>query len=152
MGRKKVMIDGVRVMRYHAVWNAAHPDDPVKPGEAIHHIDGDVENDVIENLQKMSQSEHKTLHSRVGTEALRKWQKENPEKARKRSQENANELQKKLKADPKWAAEIREKRRDGTIKANKRRRGEKKSEEWKRQASARMKKIWAERKRGGGAV
>lgn len=34
----------------------------VQPGEIIHHIDGSRDNDVIENLRLMTDSEHKSLH------------------------------------------------------------------------------------------
>ncbi len=53
------------VSRSHIVWNQAHPNDIVKAGEIVHHIDGDSLNDIPENLQKFaSQSPHAQNHSR----------------------------------------------------------------------------------------
>lgn len=49
--------------RSHWVWNQHHPDDPVQPGEHIHHIDHDKLNDEIANLQKLSAREHAELHA-----------------------------------------------------------------------------------------
>lgn len=51
------------MQRSHWVWNQAHPDDPVQPGEHIHHIDHDKTNDDIANLQKLSATEHAELHA-----------------------------------------------------------------------------------------
>lgn len=51
--------------RSHVIWNQAHPDNLIKAGEIIHHIDGNSLNDVPENLQKFaSQSKHWQNHSR----------------------------------------------------------------------------------------
>ena len=55
-GRRRYM------QRSHVVWNQAHPDDPVRPGEEIHHIDGNRLNDVPENLLKVTREEHQRLH------------------------------------------------------------------------------------------
>jgi endogenous inhibitor of DNA gyrase (YacG/DUF329 family) len=50
------------ILRYHLVWNEAHPDDPVLPGQIIHHLNDDSTDDRIENLAKMTQSEHARAH------------------------------------------------------------------------------------------
>lgn len=44
-------------------WNLAHPDDPVLPGQIIHHRDEDSLNDQAENLEKLAnQSAHAKHH------------------------------------------------------------------------------------------
>lgn len=53
---------GWSLPRSHHVWNLANPDDPVVPGEVIHHIDHVRDHDVIENFQKLTASEHYALH------------------------------------------------------------------------------------------
>lgn len=50
------------VARYRYVWNRTHPDDPLKPGEHIHHVNGDSLDDRPENLQKMTNNEHVHEH------------------------------------------------------------------------------------------
>jgi HNH endonuclease. len=47
------------VSEHVLVWEQAHPDDPIKDGEIIHHIDGDKLNNAPDNLQKMSKAEHR---------------------------------------------------------------------------------------------
>lgn len=50
-------------LRYHIVWDEGHPDDPVQPGEVIHHLNHDHTDDRLENLVKLaSQSEHMRHH------------------------------------------------------------------------------------------
>lgn len=49
--------------RSHAVWNQHHPDDPVQPGDHVHHIDHDKLNDDPANLQKLTATEHAELHA-----------------------------------------------------------------------------------------
>lgn len=51
------------MQRSHAVWNAAHPDDPVRRGEHIHHIDHNPRNDDIANLAKLTKRAHAQLHT-----------------------------------------------------------------------------------------
>lgn len=50
------------VQRARYVWNRAHPDDPLKPGEFIHHLNDDALDDRAENFEKLSSSEHTRLH------------------------------------------------------------------------------------------
>jgi len=54
---------GNYIKRSHLVWEAANGR-YLQPGEVIPHIDGSRDNDVIENLQLMTQSEHMSLHMR----------------------------------------------------------------------------------------
>ena len=46
------------------VWKAAHPGEEIGPGYVVHHLDGDIENDVAENLLKISLAEHVARHRR----------------------------------------------------------------------------------------
>jgi HNH endonuclease len=46
------------------VWMAAHPGEIVERGYVIHHLDGSKDNDVPENLVKMSLSAHVARHRR----------------------------------------------------------------------------------------
>ena len=57
-----------RFSQYHKIWNQHHPDDPIQPntGFVIHHIDGDPNNHCVDNLQKITDIEHKKLHTRDG--------------------------------------------------------------------------------------
>jgi hypothetical protein len=50
------------IQRSHAIWNETHPDDPVLDGEEVHHKDRNPGNDAIENLQKMTVSDHHRMH------------------------------------------------------------------------------------------
>ena len=52
----------LRVRLAHDVWNFYHPDDLIKKGEVIHHINGDKSDDRTENLQKMTRAKHTSLH------------------------------------------------------------------------------------------
>ena len=49
----------------HDVWNFFHPNDPILKGDGyvIHHDNEDSSDDRIENLQKMTRSEHKSIHN-----------------------------------------------------------------------------------------
>jgi len=50
------------IQRYQYVWNTAHPEDPVLPGDVIHHINEDRTDDRLENLEKTTQSKHAREH------------------------------------------------------------------------------------------
>ena len=49
-------------MMTHIIWNTNNPHDIVSGGEVIHHIDEDMLNDDIANLQKMTLADHTSLH------------------------------------------------------------------------------------------
>lgn len=46
------------------LWEKHHPDDPILPGENIHHKDFNAMNDSLKNLVKMSKDEHAFLHQK----------------------------------------------------------------------------------------
>jgi len=48
--------------RYQYIWNTAHPEDPVCEGYVIHHKNEDRTDDRIENLEKISNSDHTRHH------------------------------------------------------------------------------------------
>jgi len=50
--------------KYHKIWNEHNPSDKIQPndGYSIHHINEDYLDNRIENLQKMTNSEHIRLH------------------------------------------------------------------------------------------
>lgn len=52
------------IKRYAYNWNRAHPEDPLTRGFVLHHINHDKTDDRVENLVKMTQSEHASLHFR----------------------------------------------------------------------------------------
>jgi hypothetical protein len=65
-GRVKVW-DPVKKRYYNRailVWMAAHPGETLGPGYVIHHKDEDKQNDVPENLEKLSLAEHAARHRR----------------------------------------------------------------------------------------
>mgnify|MGYP001617913704 CR=1 FL=1 len=52
-----------KILRSHIVWDARHPDNPVKPREVIHHLNGNPSDDRPENLIKLlNQNQHAHLH------------------------------------------------------------------------------------------
>lgn len=50
------------IQRTHMVWNLAHPDDLVRRGDEVHHLNRVRDDDRIENLLKMTKAEHIKLH------------------------------------------------------------------------------------------
>lgn len=117
--RVKIFFDGQKMFRARINWNKSHPNDPISSGEVIHHKDGNMGNDAPNNLKKMSDFDHRSLHSSPGTEALKRWRKNHPDKARKHSQTNYIKLQEKLKNDPILAEKTRVARSKARIKSNK---------------------------------
>jgi hypothetical protein len=67
---RKVKRTSVRgsTSEYHKVWNKFHPDDLIVPGDGcvIHHKDEDPNNNSPDNLQKMTDVEHKKYHTSNG--------------------------------------------------------------------------------------
>lgn len=55
--RKKLWTDSL----HRAMWRAAHGDIP--PGHDIHHVDGDHNNNVLENLECIPKAEHARRHN-----------------------------------------------------------------------------------------
>lgn len=96
-GRKRVYLGKVdgkprHMQRSHWVWNQHHPDDLVRPGEHVHHIDGNPTNDSIDNLAKYTAEDHADLHAAEGSLAgpnavlsarMKAWHAANPGKNRK---------------------------------------------------------------------
>ena len=50
-----------RVIEHYYVWWKNHPKDPVRYNEEILHVNGDVSDNRIENLQKISKKLHKKV-------------------------------------------------------------------------------------------
>lgn len=76
------------IPRSHWVWNQHHPNDPVQPGEHVHHIDLNKLNDDPTNLQKMSVSDHLSHHASLTqfeerSRRMRAYHAANPGKHRK---------------------------------------------------------------------
>lgn len=64
-GHKRQVLtwDGKRHMYSHVMWDFLYPNNRRKKGEVIHHIDGDTLNDMPDNLQKMTNTEHSRFHA-----------------------------------------------------------------------------------------
>lgn len=129
----------------NAVWNEHHPDDPVKPGEIVHHKDENKLNDSPENLEKWTETRHKSFHGNLGSEALRRWREANPEKAREVSRSNAEKLQEKLKERPDYQ-ELKERRAAAGAAAARKTLGTKASSETRQKMSESQKRRWEKRK------
>jgi len=142
----RVTVNGKRVRAARVVWDTYHPDNLVKKGEVIHHKDGNKRNDNIENLEKMADSMHRSTHAKY-SQPLKNWGLNNVEVAKEVHTSNAYSMLNKLKADPKRFREWREKQREGTIKANKARAGEKRSQEYKESVRKRMLNYWREKRK-----
>ena len=65
---KRSSRDGGRFSKYWKVWNANNLEDLILPntGCVIHHKDGNPYNNEIQNLQKMTDTEHKKWHTNGG--------------------------------------------------------------------------------------
>lgn len=61
--RRMIRINGKTKRYSHVVWHAHTGHWPVVPDEVVHHIDGDPTNDSFNNLQLMSDFEHRSLHT-----------------------------------------------------------------------------------------
>ena len=62
-GRLKVKVEGKDLPTYYYIWVWEQVNGPKPKGSVIHHIDGDIENNDISNLQCMTISEHMKLHN-----------------------------------------------------------------------------------------
>lgn len=56
---------GFSIPRSHVSWNTAHPEDVVKRGEHVHHLNGVRDDDRPENLRPMDALEHESMHGRT---------------------------------------------------------------------------------------
>ena len=70
-GRRTVYV-GRNAVTSHEIWNLHFPDDPVLPGEVIHHENEDKLDDRIENYIKETKKEHDLRHKPARTAALKK--------------------------------------------------------------------------------
>lgn len=61
--RRRMSYKNKKYIYAHVVWNFLNPNDKVKKGDVIHHIDGDTLNDFPDNLQKMTRGEHTHHHN-----------------------------------------------------------------------------------------
>ena len=143
-GRYHVYFNKRKMPMAHYVWMLNYPNNPILPGEVIHHGDGNKKNDCINNLYKMTDFDHRSLHSKIEINTLLKWRKENPEKVSEISKKSMAVLREKIKNDPEFAKELKRKQREGTIKSNKARKGEKRSKEFCEQKSKFWKKYWSD--------
>lgn len=145
--RYKITVNGIRIPRSHYAWNINHPEDPVLPGEIIHHIDHDCQNDNISNLQKYKDE----VHRKAEMQLIR--QINGPVKVSIESLQKAAKIMNQYFIDhPNEYTELKERRRQGTIAANKRRTGEKRSEVWKKQRSSSLKEQWKNGKRNNSKI
>ena len=63
--RRYIYFKGKRYSYPTVLWNANHPEDLVKPGEVVHHLDLNGLNDVLSNYGKLTRARHKQLHSNI---------------------------------------------------------------------------------------
>jgi hypothetical protein len=76
------------IQRYQYVWNTHHPEDPVREGDVIHHLNEDPADDRIENLEKTTQSKHARdhgfgrMHTEESRERMRQTQRVRRERER----------------------------------------------------------------------
>ena len=71
-GRRLVTYKGSARYTSHLIWNMHYPNDPVLPGEIVHHDNRDKLDDRIENYKKMTKTEHALLHQPERTAGLQK--------------------------------------------------------------------------------
>jgi hypothetical protein len=70
---------GVRVSKIISlaryVWNISYPNNPIKEGECVHHVDLNPLNDDLYNLTKMGEKDHNKLHKRHehNEKIIKKW-------------------------------------------------------------------------------
>jgi hypothetical protein len=56
---------GTNETAYKSIWDHYHPEDKLQPNDVIHHINGNHNDNRIENLQKMSRHDHSLEHSKI---------------------------------------------------------------------------------------
>lgn len=73
-----------KIPRSHLVWNRAHPEDLVEPGDEVHHVNRTPDDDRIENLRKLTPSAHHAEHRAERRERMRKLTQEQAAEIRAR--------------------------------------------------------------------
>ncbi len=59
------MSKGGTVPEHRYIWWLNHKDDPIKYNEEIHHINGDHQDNRIENLEKVTLKQHRQRHKEL---------------------------------------------------------------------------------------
>lgn len=98
-GRHPTMRPDGYIRRYHYVWNRANPNDPVQPGDVIHHRNENHQDDRVENLEKTHQSKHAREHGTGRKHRSESLELMREKQIARRSQERGNR-------PGSWAAEM----------------------------------------------
>lgn len=61
----KIYHNGKVYLHSNIIWDFNNPNDRLGKFDVVHHIDGNKQNDNIDNLQKLTISEHSTLHNNI---------------------------------------------------------------------------------------
>jgi hypothetical protein len=144
--------------RAHVVWNKYYPDDLVKKGEMIHHINENPRDDRICNLKKMTKTEHMKIHGpKNGFKTivkLKKWREDNKIEFSKEQSKRSIEFW----SDPKnhEKAKQRKHTEEELRKISESRKACWKTTEYRQKMTASLKAAWQRRKereaRVGGAI
>ena len=139
--RVRVTVNGKRILRSHAVWNDNHPEDPILPGEVVHHDDENKKNDLPGNLLKMTDAKHRALHGKVIGKKLVQWMRDNPDKCSENVKRQwASRREKGTDSNPGAFGG-----REARIARNKARKGEKRTPEQKARQSQGLKDAFSKR-------